>query len=163
MLDALQEPAPLHGGCWPVAEEDARTFELAVTELKLLSDFIARQEDIRLRIRGWNLALISGLTVAQASDELSLSAFAYLILGLGILLTGWFIEAWHAMAQFGGILRNHQVEEFLQGKSNKYEGPALGTSMRDYTHRDLWLRFLPAGIRNRRCSAAGRLSLMHRF
>lgn len=130
-----------------MTNRDSETVEIALAELRLLSDFIRGQEEVRLKIRGWNLALISGLTVAQASSDLSLGTSAYVLLGLGIVATGWFLEAWHAMAQFGGILRNYEVEEFLQGASDHYDGPALSSSMRRYGHHDVWFRFLPEGLK----------------
>lgn len=106
------------------------TIEMATLELQLLQDVVGRQEDYRLRVRGWNLALIAALLVARSSDELTLGRWTFAILAMGIVASGWVLEAWHNLAEYATIRRARKVEHFLQSPdARQYDGPLIGGSL----------------------------------
>ncbi len=106
-----------------------QTKSLALEELKLLSALISKQEEFRLTTRGWSLAILTGLTIAHLNHDLSVGRATFLLLGLGIIVSGWIIEAWYSMAQLGAMDRSLVVEQFLRGDCSSYDGPRIATDL----------------------------------
>jgi hypothetical protein len=127
--------------------EANRLYELALTELGMLQELIARQEELRLKLRGWNLAVITGLVLAMASADLVLSKTQFAVVGLAVPLTGWFLEAYHNLAEHSAIRRARKVEYFLQSPSaRKYDGPGISRAMLGFESRSEWARRLLKGM-----------------
>ncbi len=102
--------------------------EIALEELSLLQAFIARQEELRFKVRGLTTALATGLALARASTSVEVDRTGFLVVGIGVITIGWTLEAWHNMAEHAGIRRSHCVEEFLRGERS-YDGPRIGESV----------------------------------
>ena len=84
-------------------------------EFKVIQDKIDRISDFRFRVRGWVVALVTGLLLAAVSEKIPVPAFAYLFAMLPLALFHVMEarqDAWHAALSSRAI----RLERKLRGK-----------------------------------------------
>jgi hypothetical protein len=98
--------------------------ELALEELKMVHEVIARQERTRTLVRNWLVTLQAGLAIAYLSDQIAFSGLAYGFIaslsGLMFLL----LEAVYSAAERQARQRGFEVEDYLRSLSG-YDGPRV--------------------------------------
>ncbi len=98
--------------------------DLALEELKMVHEILARQERTRTLVRNWLVTLQAGLAIAYLSDQIAFSGLAYgfiaALSGLMFLL----LEAVYSAAEQRAIKRGFEVEAHLRSVSG-YDGPRV--------------------------------------
>jgi hypothetical protein len=101
---------------------------LALEELKMVHEVIARQERTRTLVRNWLVTLQAGLAIAYLSDQIAFSGLAYGFIaslsGIMFLL----LEAVYSAAERQATRRGFEVEAYLRSVSG-YEGPHVMDTM----------------------------------
>jgi len=96
--------------------------QLALEERKLIQSIINQQEDASFKIRGWAIALFTGITFIyfkQVDNELSDIAYFMVILALSFLF--YWIEKRHMEAFFKLVVRASDVENILKTKCFEFK------------------------------------------
>lgn len=101
---------------------------LALEEFKLLQGIARDQEELRFKIRGWCVALITALSVALLSNEIELPRKEYFLVSLMILLLFLWLDVLYRVAQDRALRRAKVVEKVLQNKC-AYSGPCIRESL----------------------------------
>lgn len=103
--------------------------QLALEELKMLQEIAQNQEELRFKIRGWCMALITALAVAFLSKELKLSGGHFALISSIILFLFLWLDVLYRVAQVRAFKRADAVESFLRGEEQTYEGPKIRSSL----------------------------------
>lgn len=101
---------------------------LPLEELKILQDIASRQEELRVKIRGWCIALLTALSVAALSQEIRISSGQFFFFGCVILVLFLWLDALYRVAQDRAFDRAKVVESVLRGEVN-YDGPRIRDSL----------------------------------
>lgn len=117
---------------------DDRQLQVALAEYSALQDFVAHQEDLRSKLRSVTTALVTGLTLARASDEISVEGVSFLVIALGVVSFGWVAEASFNSTEHTAIRRSRVVESALRG-DDEYDGPQLGLALQE-AGKELWVK-----------------------
>jgi hypothetical protein len=93
-LVAVQQHSP-SGNASMAKEPEGR--QIALAELRILQEIIARHESHEFRIKGWFAAIIGGFAAAMYLEHSSLKITLpeYLVLSLGASLAFWFVLLYH--------------------------------------------------------------------
>lgn len=105
--------------------------EKAFKEIELLQAIITRQLEHSLKVRGWLIILISGLTVAAFREIAIIAPRNYLIIGILITFVFMFIESMqHSILHFARE-RMASIESMLRDTPPEYDGPRICISLKD--------------------------------
>lgn len=99
--------------------------QLALEELKLLLDIAQGQEELRFKIRGWCIALVTAFSVAFLSEKIKFSGCQFILISSLILVLFLWLDVLYRVAQDRAFKRSKVVEENLRGIGN-YSGPLIG-------------------------------------
>lgn len=102
--------------------------ELAIKELEILQRVIERQEEIRLQIRKWYIAIITALTIAFLSNEITFCKCNYVLITFIITVSFLWLEVVHRVAEQRAMNRSGIVEKQLR-LGNAYDGPKINDSL----------------------------------
>lgn len=102
--------------------------QLAIEELKLLQIIAGNQEELRFKIRGWCIALVTALTAAFLSGKIEFLGIEYILISCLILTLFLWLDVLYRVAQDRALTRAAVVEENLRG-SEVYEGPLIRNSL----------------------------------
>ena len=102
--------------------------EIALSELKMVQDIIHNQEQMRLKVVGWCIAAVTGISIAFVSKTLVVPTKYYLALSLAITCIFLWLDTVHRVAVDRAIARSGDIEGFLRGE-HEYDGPKIGKSI----------------------------------
>lgn len=111
-----------------MANSDLSKSQLALEELKLLQGIAQNQEELRFKIRGWCLALVTALSVAFLSERIKFSGGQYIFVSCLILVLFLWLDVLYRVAQDRAFARKKVVEEYLRG-IGEYSGPLIRDSL----------------------------------
>jgi len=115
-------------------------------ELELLHQLIARQEELRQKVRSLIVSLAAALFAAWLSDSFALDDSDFVVLLSGTSVLGWVSEAVYNMAEQRAIDRFRTVESQMRGDA-PYDGPAIGISLElgvdSFAHSLIYVRIWP--------------------
>jgi len=94
-------------------------------ELEIIESIIDRLEKTEYTIRGWLIALITGLTIALYSGKTSIDKWKFIVLGLSIIIVFLIIEILHRVPKLKAFKRADEIEKHLRGEIAKYDGPKI--------------------------------------
>jgi len=102
--------------------------QIALEEWKIVQDVIHDQEEIRFKIKGWAVALISAISITFLSKKINFSSAEYLFISVGIVLLFFWTDVIHRVAQDRSQKRTFDIECFLRRKT-EYDGPKVSISL----------------------------------
>ncbi|WP_020587119.1 hypothetical protein [Desulfobacter curvatus] len=108
--------------------------DIAVEEWKQLESVIQKYDDIRLRLNGWLIALLSAFLVAVFTDKFELSIGTLVTLPIAVILFFYIAETCIGVGEARAIVRKKYVERCLR-QGDDYDGPRVSESLeptRDY-------------------------------
>ena len=101
---------------------------IALEELKLVQSIIHNQEQMRVKVVGWCIAIISAISIAYLSKKLELPSNSYFGLSLAIVSIFLWLDTVHRVAVDRAIIRSGEIESFFR-KEIEYDGPKIGKSI----------------------------------
>ena len=101
---------------------------LALEEFKMLQEIARDQEELRAKIRGWCVAIITALSVAALSKEIQISGATFLFVASVILCLFLWLDVLYRVAQDRAFRRAKKVEIILRGNLY-YDGPRIRDSL----------------------------------
>ena len=104
------------------------TKEIALKELEILQGVISKQEDIRLKIRGWYIAIVSALLLAFVSKELNINKFEFITTAILISILFLWLEVIHRVAESRAMVRAKEVETMLRDEI-ELDNPKIGLTL----------------------------------
>lgn len=115
-----------------IEEENTSNSKLTVAleEFRMIQTIIINHEALFDKIRGWCITLISAISVAYISDDISISAAPYIILSWFIIFFFAFTEAVHRVAHGRAMNRSEDVENQLSNNCLNYDGPKIRKSLK---------------------------------
>ena len=102
--------------------------EIALEELKILQQIVARHDDLSFKIKGWCVTLVTAIILAIKSDKYSISVSSGLSLLFGISLLFLWIDVIYRVAEDRAISRSRQVERLIRDHI-VYDGPKIAESL----------------------------------
>jgi len=97
---------------------------LALEEFKLLQEIAQNQEELRLKLRGWCVALVTALSVASLSKEIDLSGTRFFLISIMVVFMFLWLDVLYRVAQDRALKRAKVVEECLCDLK-EYKGPCI--------------------------------------
>jgi len=111
-----------------MSSDELSKSQLALEELKLLQGIAEKQEELRFKIRGWCLALVTALTAAFLSEKTDFSGAQYILISCLILALFLWLDVLYRVAQDRALTRAEIVEKNLRGVE-EYAGPLIRNSL----------------------------------
>lgn len=102
--------------------------DIAVEEWKQLESVIQKYDDIRMRINGWLIALLSAYLASVFTDKLQLPITGLITLPIALIILFHIAETGIGVGEARAILRKKYVEECLRVGKN-YDGPRVSESL----------------------------------
>ncbi|UCE59909.1 MAG: hypothetical protein JSU63_20995 [Phycisphaerales bacterium] len=101
---------------------------VALEELKLLQAIIARQDQMRFRIKTWATTIFSALSLALFTEKIELSTSSFLLAALLVSGLFWALDAIYRTSEERAIRRAKVVEECIES-AGPYKGPKIAASL----------------------------------
>lgn len=101
----------------------------ATEELKLLSSIIARIESAVYQKQGWLFTLVTGLTLALLKDNPLIRKGQFAIISGSITIIFFIADIVQRIPVHRAVRRSEQVEGFLAGVHEDYNGPAISKAL----------------------------------
>lgn len=114
---------------------------IIIKELEIMQGIIARQEEMRMQCRNWYITIVTALTVAFFSKEVSLGQRHYLLITLVLAASFLWLEVIHRVAEQRAMDRGLLIEQALR-KEVVYNGPSIGESFKDASTKGEQLKAL---------------------
>ncbi len=132
-------------------EQDSN--KLAMEEIKILQNIVARHEEHIFKIRGWMLLIESALLGAQASSTIDLSLFSHFYWGIAVIFLCLVLELTQRETMRLAIQRVDNIEKAIRDGGN-YDGSKVVQSFKDGGYnwitelrlRLLWVFYLVSTI-----------------
>ncbi len=102
--------------------------DVALEELKILQEIIARHDDISFKIKGWCVTLITAIILAIKSGKFSISVSSGLVLLGGISILFLWVDIIYRVAEDRAISRSREVERLIRDHI-VYDGPQIAESL----------------------------------
>ncbi len=100
----------------------------AEKELELLQSIVNQWVGFSFKIRGWLLALITGLTVGYLSGKIEFGGVVYLAISASLIACFWIIDQSQRVVAGLAIKRMQHIEELLRS-DHPYDGPRITESL----------------------------------
>jgi hypothetical protein len=101
--------------------------KLALEEMKLLQSIILKHDDIRSKMVGWSVSLVSALSAFYLHEKSGMDRTGFQIVGFSITILFFWLDTIYKVAQDRAINRSRVVEKMIA--NGEYEGPAIGVSL----------------------------------
>lgn len=105
--------------------------------MELIQAIITRTESVRIKFRSWYIGLIAAISAAFYTTDKLMNAIAFLAFCSALTIFFFMIELFYRLPESRAIQRSNQIEEFLRGEVQNYDGPKIGISIRPPGHRYL--------------------------
>lgn len=111
-----------------VVSNDLSKNEIALEELKILQGIAQNQEELRFKIRGWCLALVTAFSVAFLSEKVKFCGGQFILISSLIVVLFLWLDVLYRVAQDRAFARAKDVEKYLRGTGD-YSGPLIRNSL----------------------------------
>lgn len=103
--------------------------QVALEERKIIQNIIHNQEEIRMKLVGWCITIVSGFIIAFHSNKIAISGTKFGLFTLLVVIVFLILDITNRSVFYKMLKRSKTVEKMIQNGASKYDGFKIEESM----------------------------------